>query len=67
MNGCMQQWEQTAESLRKSIECCEQAIQLDPKYAIAYSALANSYCILGLLGIAEPIIFCPKIAAPFVN
>ena len=54
MNGCQQQWEQTAESLRKSIECLERAIHLDPTYAIAYSALANSYSILGLLGFAGP-------------
>ncbi|OFW15471.1 MAG: hypothetical protein A3H27_18660 [Acidobacteria bacterium RIFCSPLOWO2_02_FULL_59_13] len=54
LKGCHQQWEQTEESLRKSIACFEQAVQLDPQYAMAYSALANSCSALGLLGFAGP-------------
>ena len=54
VKGCQQQWEQTEESLRRSIEHFERAVQLDPKYAAAYSALANSYSIVGLLGFAGP-------------
>lgn len=36
----------TAEGLNKAIENFGQAIQKDPKYAIAYSGLADSYTIL---------------------
>ncbi|HXG25166.1 MAG TPA: hypothetical protein VNJ09_11465, partial [Chthonomonadales bacterium] len=38
--GCYHQWEQSEESLRKSIECFERAVRLDPAYASAYAALA---------------------------
>ena len=54
LQGCQHQWEQTEESLRKSIGYFERAIQLDPSFAAAYSALANSYSTVGLLGFAGP-------------
>lgn len=33
----------TEEGNRKAIECFEQAIELDPKYALAYAGLSDSY------------------------
>jgi serine/threonine-protein kinase len=38
----------TAEGLKKSVECNEQAIALDPNYALAYSGLANAYDVMGV-------------------
>ena len=36
----------TEEGLRKGIECFEQAISLDPNYALAYAGLADSYTLM---------------------
>jgi serine/threonine-protein kinase len=41
-------WNQlTEESLDKSIECFNEALAVDPRYALAYTGLANSYIVLG--------------------
>jgi eukaryotic-like serine/threonine-protein kinase len=37
----------TPEALHKSVEYYEQAIQLDPSFALAYSGLADTYALLG--------------------
>jgi serine/threonine-protein kinase len=37
----------TADGLRDSIECFEQAIEVDPDYALAYAGLADAYSLLG--------------------
>jgi TolB-like protein/Tfp pilus assembly protein PilF len=45
-------WNQRSErSLRKGIEYFEQSIALDPKFAPAYSGLADSYSLLGNYGV----------------
>ena len=42
-------WERrTLEGLKKAIEYFEQAIGNDPKYALAYAGLADSYALLGV-------------------
>src|SRR5262249_49738105 len=47
-------WEKrTFESLQKGVESYEQAIQLDPNYALAYTGLADCYVALWGLG------YCP--------
>src|SRR5262249_4279345 len=38
----------TAKDLERGIECFNQAISLDPKYALAYAGLADSYVLLPL-------------------
>jgi TolB-like protein/Tfp pilus assembly protein PilF len=38
----------SAEDLKKSIECYQQAITIDPNYALAYAGLADSYRTSGL-------------------
>ena len=38
----------TAESLRKAIEYFDQAISIDPNYALGYAGLADSYLLLGI-------------------
>ena len=44
-------WNQrTLQGLRKGIEYFEQAIKLDPNYALAYAGLADSYALLDLYG-----------------
>ncbi|MCU1262003.1 MAG: repeat-containing protein [Bryobacterales bacterium] len=46
------QWNQRSErSLKKGIDYFEQAIALDPRYAPAYSGLADSYSLLGNYGV----------------
>lgn len=41
-------WNQfTEDSLVKSLDCFEQAIKIDPKYALAFAALADSHLALG--------------------
>ena len=42
-------WHQrTEEAVKKGIECFEQAIDIDPNYALAYAGLADSCSLLGL-------------------
>lgn len=41
-------WNQlTEEAVNKSIECFNEALAIDPQYALAYTGLANSYIVLG--------------------
>lgn len=44
----------TAEGYEKAIACFEDAIKLDPDYALAYSALADSYVSYDFYGILPP-------------
>jgi eukaryotic-like serine/threonine-protein kinase len=44
----------TAESLKKGIQYFEQAIESDPKYALAYAGLADSYNILASYSAIAP-------------
>ena len=44
----------TEEGWRKSIEFFEQAAAKDPNYALAYAGIADSYSLLGELGIVAP-------------
>jgi DNA-binding winged helix-turn-helix (wHTH) protein/TolB-like protein len=44
----------TEERIRKSIEYFNQAIQMDPNYALAYSGLADGYVVLGTYYVISP-------------
>lgn len=44
----------TEDGYRKGIEFYKQAIGKDPNYALAYAGIADSYSLLGELGIASP-------------
>jgi serine/threonine-protein kinase len=47
-------WNQrTPEGLQKGMECFKQAIAEDPGYALAYAGLADTYLLLGNLGVLE--------------
>ena len=50
----------TKESLNKAIEYFEQAIHVDPNYALAYSGLADAYNILGSYEMLPPKDAYPK-------
>ena len=38
----------TAQDVRKSIDCYEQATRIDPNYALAYAGISDAYCTLPL-------------------
>ena len=44
----------TLESLMKTVDYCEKAIQIDPDYAQAYVEIARSYAYLGVLELLLP-------------
>jgi serine/threonine-protein kinase len=44
----------TKEGFEKSIEAFEQAIKIDPNYALAYAGIAGSYQFMGTRGFAHP-------------
>ncbi|MFL6208704.1 MAG: BTAD domain-containing putative transcriptional regulator [Pyrinomonadaceae bacterium] len=41
----------TAERLEKGIECFQQALKIDPTYALAYAGISDSYAFLGDVGL----------------
>ncbi len=48
------QWnKRTTESLRQAVEFYQQAIEKDPKYALAYSGLAESYVLFSSYSVAS--------------
>jgi len=44
----------TEEGLKKGVAYCEQAIALDPEYALAYAGLADGFALLGFQGFLPP-------------
>jgi len=55
------QWHRfDAEGSKKAIEYFNQAIALDPNYALAYNGIADAYTILGSLGTVPPVEAWPK-------
>jgi serine/threonine protein kinase/tetratricopeptide (TPR) repeat protein len=40
--------------MKQARQCFEQAVALDPKYALAWSGLADVYCMQGLFGFEPP-------------
>jgi tetratricopeptide (TPR) repeat protein len=57
----------TAEGYAKAIESYEEAIGLDPHYALAYSALADSYVTFDFYGVLPPLEIGPKAKVAAVN
>lgn len=57
-------WSKRTEAeLRKGAECFEQAIALDPSYALAYAGLADFYIILGWYSYVAPCESYPRAKA----
>ena len=46
--------------LIRSVECCKQAVTMDPKYALAWSGLADAYNMVGFYGLARPEACLPR-------
>jgi eukaryotic-like serine/threonine-protein kinase len=51
----------TAEAFEKAIECFNQAVALDPNYALAYAGLADCYDLCSYHGILPPAEAAPKV------
>jgi TolB-like protein/Tfp pilus assembly protein PilF len=47
-------YQRTPESMRKSVEYLEAAIQKDPSYALAHAALADTYVVQAMITGADP-------------
>lgn len=55
-------WNKRSEGgMEKGIQFFEEAIKLDPNYALAYAGLADSYIILGFYGVLAPAEVMPKV------
>jgi eukaryotic-like serine/threonine-protein kinase len=50
----------TESDLNKSIEYFNQALELDPAYALAYAGLSESFIMLGIFGVRPPSDIYPK-------
>jgi len=51
------------DGMRKAIALCEQAIEIDPAYALAHSRLSETYLNLGIFGYAAPTEMYPRAMA----
>src|SRR5215831_7969627 len=51
---------QRGQRLLASLECFKRAVTLDPKYALAWSGLADACNMIGLYGLASPEICVPQ-------
>jgi eukaryotic-like serine/threonine-protein kinase len=61
-------WNQrTARALRKAIESFEEAIKLDEDYALAYTGLADCYCLVSIYGAAPPKAVMPRAKAAAIK
>ena len=65
--GCYYRNKRTGEGYAKAIECFELAIKLDPGYALAHSALADSYVTFDFYGILPPWETSPKAKTAAIN
>jgi len=45
---------QRGAAMKQSMACFQEALQLDPEYALAYAGLADAYGILGYFGMLRP-------------
>jgi serine/threonine-protein kinase len=50
----------TKEGVAKSLECFNKAIEKDPRYALAYAGLADSYSMMGRYSYVSPMEAYPK-------
>ena len=55
------QWNRmSAEGLQRSVGYYDQALQKDPRFALAHAGLADSYCLLGFFDLLPPAEAMPK-------
>lgn len=63
LQGRFSQMKGTAVGLRKAVEYYQQALALDPNYALAHAALSAAYLTLGANSFADPKEMMPKAEA----
>ncbi len=63
LKGRFQWSKRTPESLKQAVEFFDQAIAKDPNYALAYSALAESYVLFPNYSVTAPLDCMPKAKA----
>jgi serine/threonine-protein kinase len=57
----------TADGLRRSIECFERAIEMDGAFVLAYTGLADAWCLLADYGLARPADAMPRARAAAIR
>jgi TolB-like protein len=50
----------TSDALRKAVQCFQQAVELDPQYALAYTALGEAYGLPALYNLSPPAEAMPR-------
>lgn len=50
-------------TLRRGLEQLEQAVQIDPQFALAHACVAAGYALLGVFGLAAPVEVFPRARA----
>src|SRR4029077_18130463 len=50
----------TADAIRKGVDCFQKAIELDPHYALAYTALGEAYGLPSLYNLCPPAEAMPR-------
>ncbi len=47
-------WDKRGEGLTKGLECFQEALEIDPEYALAHAGVADCYTLLGFYGYLPP-------------
>ena len=60
LQGMFYMNKRTPEAMKKSIELFEEAVRMDPSFALAYAGIAQAYNIIASNVYQDPLIFFPK-------
>lgn len=60
MKGRHHWFERSEDAITKAVKCFEDAVSVDPQYALAFLGLADCYSVLGVFGYRQPSLVYPK-------